>query len=136
MLEYFMRIWRLGRDLHRGFAPTSVLSRITSRPNSTSQSPLCACCFTTRRGAAVRGAARRSRPYGLCNVTLLATDAVVGLMAQHRSSRWLDAPVIPDALVCNIGDCLMRLVDVSTPHKVVSPPGHDHYSVAFFLDPI
>jgi isopenicillin N synthase-like dioxygenase len=26
-------------------------------------------------------------------------------------------------------------VYVSTPHKVVSPPGKDRYSVAFFLDP-
>jgi isopenicillin N synthase-like dioxygenase len=24
---------------------------------------------------------------------------------------------------------------VSTPHKVVSPPGRDRFSVAFFLDP-
>ena len=24
---------------------------------------------------------------------------------------------------------------VSTPHKVVSPPGKDRYSIAFFLDP-
>ena len=72
------------------------------------------------------------------NVTLLATDAVGGLMVQDRSGRWLDAPVVPDAFVCNIGDCLMRWsndVYVSTPHKVVSPPGKDRYSVAFFLDP-
>jgi isopenicillin N synthase-like dioxygenase len=46
--------------------------------------------------------------------------------------------VVSDAFVCNIGDCLMRWsndVYVSTPHKVVSPPGADRYSVAFFLDP-
>ena len=72
------------------------------------------------------------------NVTLLATDAVGGLMVQDRSGRWLDAPAVPGALVCNIGDCLMRWsndVYVSTPHKVVSPAGTDRYSVAFFLDP-
>ena len=54
------------------------------------------------------------------NVTLLATDAVGGLMVQDRSGRWLDAPVIPNTFVCNIGDCLMRWsndVYVSTPHK-------------------
>jgi isopenicillin N synthase-like dioxygenase len=58
-------------------------------------------------------------------------------MVQDRSGRWLDAPVIPGAFVCNIGDCLMRWsndVYVSTPHKVVNP-GVDRYSVAFFLDP-
>ena len=71
------------------------------------------------------------------NVTLLATDAVGGLMVQDRSGRWLDAPVISGTFVCNIGDCLMRWsndVYVSTPHKVVNP-GRDRYSVAFFLDP-
>jgi isopenicillin N synthase-like dioxygenase len=50
----------------------------------------------------------------------------------------LDAPIIPGAFICNIGDCLMRWTNdvyVSTPHKVVSPPGRDRYSVAFFFDP-
>jgi len=59
-------------------------------------------------------------------------------MVRDRSGRWLDAPVVPGAFVCNIGDCLMRWsndVYVSTPHKVVSPPNKDRYSVAFFLDP-
>jgi isopenicillin N synthase-like dioxygenase len=72
------------------------------------------------------------------NVTLLATDTVGGLMVQDRTGRWLDAPVVADAFVCNIGDCLMRWTNdvyVSTPHKVVSPPGRDRYSIAFFLDP-
>jgi isopenicillin N synthase-like dioxygenase len=59
-------------------------------------------------------------------------------MVRDRSGRWLDAPVVPGAFICNIGDCLMRWsndVYVSTPHKVVSPLGADRYSVAFFLDP-
>ncbi len=30
------------------------------------------------------------------NVTLLATDAIGGLMVQDRSGRWLDAPVVPN----------------------------------------
>ena len=139
MLDYFNRIWRLGRDLHRGFAldlglapdffeakldkPIATLRLLhyppVTRPPSDGQ-----------LGAGVH------TDYG--NVTLLATDAVGGLMVQDRAGRWLDAPVIPDAFVCNIGDCLMRWsndVYVSTPHKVVSPPGADRYSVAFFLDP-
>jgi isopenicillin N synthase-like dioxygenase len=71
------------------------------------------------------------------NVTLLATDGVAGLMVRHRSGEWLTAPSVPNAFVCNIGDCLMRWTNdiyVSTPHKVVSPPGRDRYSIAFFLD--
>jgi isopenicillin N synthase-like dioxygenase len=139
MLGYFNRVWRLGRDLHRGFAldlglapdyfesrldkPLAVL-RLLHYPPVTK--PLA----EGQLGAGVH------TDYG--NVTLLATDAVGGLMVQDRAGRWLEAPVMPGAFVCNIGDCLMRWsndVYVSTPHKVVSPTGMDRYSVAFFLDP-
>lgn len=139
MLDYFNRVWRLGRDLHRGFAldlgldPDFFESRL-DKPIATLRllhyPPVEAPLGEGQLGAGVH------TDYG--NVTLLATDAVGGLMVQDRSGRWLDAPVVPDAFVCNIGDCLMRWsndVYVSTPHKVVSPPGKDRYSVAFFLDP-
>jgi isopenicillin N synthase-like dioxygenase len=138
MLDYFNQLWRLGRDLDRGFAldlgldPDFFESKL-DRPNATlrllhyppGEKPLSG----GQLGAGVH------TDYG--NVTLLATDAVGGLMVQDRSGRWLDAPVIPGTFVCNIGDCLMRWsndVYVSTPHKVVNP-GLDRYSVAFFLDP-
>jgi isopenicillin N synthase-like dioxygenase len=138
MLDYFNRVWRVGCDLHRGFAldlgldPDFFESKL-DRPIATlrllhyppSEKPLSG----GQLGAGVH------TDYG--NVTLLATDAVGGLMVQDRSGRWLDAPVIPGTFVCNIGDCLMRWsndVYVSTPHKVVNP-GRDRYSVAFFLDP-
>lgn len=139
MLDYFNRVWRLGRDLHRGFAldlglaPDYFESKL-DKPIATLRllhyPPAKAPLPDGQLGAGVH------TDYG--NVTLLATDAVGGLMVQDRSGRWLDAPVVPGAFVCNIGDCLMRWsndVYVSTPHKVVSPPGADRYSVAFFLDP-
>ena len=71
-------------------------------------------------------------------VTLLATDGVGGLQVRSRTGDWLDAPHVPGAFVCNIGDCLMRWTNdiyVSTPHRVVSPAGRERFSVAFFLDP-
>lgn len=139
MLDYFDRMWRLGVLLHRAFArdlgldpaffadrfrkPMATLRLLHYPPSDT---PLA-------EGQMGAGA---HTDYG--NVTLLATDAVGGLMVRDRSGRWLDAPVILDAFVCNIGDCLMRWTNdiyVSTPHMVVSPPGRDRYSVAFFLDP-
>jgi isopenicillin N synthase-like dioxygenase len=139
MLDYFNRVWRLGCDLHRGFAldlglaPDFFESKL-DKPIATLRllhyPPVAGPLSEGQLGAGVH------TDYG--NVTLLATDAVGGLMVRDRSGRWLDAPVIPDAFVCNIGDCLMRWsndVYVSTPHKVVSPPGADRYSVAFFLDP-
>jgi isopenicillin N synthase-like dioxygenase len=139
MLDYFNRVWRLGRDLHRGFAldlglePDFFETKL-DKPIATLRllhyPPTAAPLSDGQLGAGVH------TDYG--NVTLLATDAVGGLMVQDRSGCWLDAPVIPDAFVCNIGDCLMRWsndVYVSTPHKVISPPNKDRYSVAFFLDP-
>jgi isopenicillin N synthase-like dioxygenase len=139
MLDYFNRVWQLGRDLHRGFAldlglePDFFETRL-DRPNATLRllhyPPVAAPLPDGQLGAGVH------TDYG--NVTLLATDGVGGLMVQDRSGRWLDAPIIPGAFICNIGDCLMRWsndVYVSTPHKVVSPKGLDRYSVAFFLDP-
>jgi isopenicillin N synthase-like dioxygenase len=139
MLDYFNRVWRLGRDLHRGFAldlglaPDFFEARL-DKPIATLRllhyPPVAGPVAEGQLGAGVH------TDYG--NVTLLATDAVGGLMVRDRSGRWLDAPVVPNTFVCNIGDCLMRWsndVYVSTPHKVVSPPGVDRYSVAFFLDP-
>lgn len=139
MLDYYNRLWRLGRDLHRGFAidlglePDFFETKL-DKPIATLRllhyPPVTAPLREGQLGAGVH------TDYG--NVTLLATDAVGGLMVQDRSGLWLEVPVIPDAFVCNIGDCLMRWsndIYVSTPHKVVTPPGRDRYSVAFFLDP-
>ena len=71
-------------------------------------------------------------------VTLLATDGVGGLEVRTRAGEWVKAPHVPGAFVCNIGDCMMRWTNdiyVSTPHRVVSPPGRERFSIAFFLDP-
>lgn len=71
------------------------------------------------------------------NVTLLATDGVAGLQVRRRDGDWVDAPSLPGAFICNIGDCLMRWTNdvyVSTPHRVRQPEA-ERYSIAFFLDP-
>ncbi len=71
------------------------------------------------------------------NVTLLATDGVAGLQVRTREGDWIDAPCVPGAFICNIGDCLMRWTNdvyVSTPHRVLRPAA-ERYSIALFLDP-
>jgi isopenicillin N synthase-like dioxygenase len=139
MLAYFTHMWELGRILHRAFAldlgiEPSFFDDKFRKPLATLRllhyPPVDRPLDEGQLGAG------EHTDYG--NVTLLATDTSGGLMVRDRSGRWLHAPVIPDAYVCNIGDCLMRWTNdvyVSTPHKVVTPPGKDRYSIAFFLDP-
>jgi isopenicillin N synthase-like dioxygenase len=139
MLSYFAQMWDLGRTLHRAFAldlgiAPSYFDDKFKKPMATLRllhyPPVVRPLNEGQLGAG------EHTDYG--NVTLLATDSSGGLMVRDRSGRWLDAPVIPGAYVCNIGDCLMRWTNdlyVSTPHKVVTPPGKDRYSIAFFLDP-
>lgn len=139
MLDYYNQVWRVSVTLHRAFAldlglDAAYFSGKFRKPMATlrllhyppTQTPL-------EEGQMGAG---EHTDYG--NVTLLATDSVGGLMVRDRDGRWLDAPIVPGGLICNIGDCLMRWTNdvyVSTPHKVVAPPGADRYSIAFFLDP-
>lgn len=137
MLDYYTRCWRAGVLIHRGFCldlgieedffedkldePIGILRLLHYPPSE-----------PTTDGRLGAGA---HCDYG--NITLLATDGVEGLQVQPRGRDWLDAPTIEGALICNIGDCLMRWTGdlyVSTPHRVVRPRDH-RYSVAFFLDP-
>ncbi len=136
MLGYFDRCWSLGRLLHRGFsldlgleedffedkldAPIATLRLLRYPP--------------AEPGAGAPGAGEHT-DYG--NVTILATDGVAGLQLRTRDGTWTPAPSLPDAFVCNIGDCLMRWtgdVYASTPHRVAAP-ARERRSVAFFLDP-
>ncbi len=139
MLAYFDAALKLGRDLHRAFAidlqcPANFFENKLHRPMAT----LRVLHYPPMPDSVAEGqlGAGEHTDYG--NVTLLATGEVGGLEVQTRSGEWLPAPVIPGAFVCNIGDCLMRWTNdvyVSTPHRVVSPPGRERYSIAFFLDP-
>jgi isopenicillin N synthase-like dioxygenase len=136
MLDLYQRLWAAGRLIHRGFsldlgieedffedkldAPIATLRLLRYPPRTTGDEGLGAGAHTD---------------YG--NLTLLATDGVAGLQLRPRGGDWIDAPSLPGALICNIGDCLMRWtgdIYVSTPHRVVRPAA-ERYSIAFFLDP-
>ena len=137
-LGYFDALWRLGLDLHLAIAvdlglspsffadkfdrPMATLRLLHYPPRAADQNDL-------------PGAGEHT-DYG--SLTILLTDDVGGLEVRRRDGTWIKAPPIPGAFVCNIGDCLMRWSNdtyLSTPHRVVSPPGRDRYSVAFFFDP-
>lgn len=139
MLAYFDAAWAVGRLLHRAFArdlgqqpgffedkldrPLATL-RLLHYPPQPAQAP-----------AGQLGAGEHT-DYGC--VTLLLTDEVGGLEVRRRDGTWIAAPHLPGAIICNIGDCLMRWTNdiyISTPHRVVNPAGRERFSVAFFLDP-
>jgi isopenicillin N synthase-like dioxygenase len=136
-LSYFDAVWKLGRDLHLAIAsdlalPPRYFEEKFDRPMAT----LRLLHYPPREVATSDIGAGAHTDYG--SVTLLLTDDAGGLEVRRRDGVWIQAPPIPNTFVCNIGDCLMRWsndIYVSTPHRVVSPPGRDRYSVAFFLDP-
>jgi isopenicillin N synthase-like dioxygenase len=135
---YFDAVLEVGRRLHRAFAldlgaDAHFFDDKLDRPLATLRLLRYPARFDagTPRGQAGAGT---HTDYG--NVTLLATDNVPGLQVQRRGGGWIDVPSMPDAFVCNIGDCLMRWsndVYVSTPHRVLAP-ARERLSIAFFLD--
>ncbi len=73
--------------------------------------------------------------YGL--LTLLGQDGLGGLQVRTPHG-WIDAPPIPGAFVCNIGDMLDRLTGGwyhSTPHRVRNAAERGRLSYPFFFDP-
>ena len=137
-LAYFNAVWGLGCDLHLSIAadlglPADYFADKFDRPMAT----LRLLHYPPRDAArAERLGGGAHTDYG--SITLLSTDDAGGLEVRRRDGTWIEAPPMPGAFVCNIGDCLMRWsndIYVSTPHRVINPPGRDRYSVAFFLDP-
>lgn len=73
--------------------------------------------------------------YGL--LTLLGQDRQGGLQVRI-GDRWIEAPPIKDALVCNLGDMLDHLTGGwyrSTPHRVLNSTGQARLSFPLFFDP-
>lgn len=137
-LAYFNAVWKLGVDLHEAIAadlalPPKYFADKLDRPMATLR------LLHYPPHSAARGdtlGAGEHTDYG--SITLLLTDDAGGLDVRRRDGTWVEAPPIPGAFVCNIGDSLMRWTNdiyVSTPHRVKNPPGRDRYSIAFFLDP-
>ena len=136
--RYFDATLDVGRSLHRAFALDLGLDEAffadkIDKPLATLR--LLHYPLPHDSAAPEQMGAGAHTDYG--NVTLLATDGVAGLQVRHRDGTWVDAPAVPGAFICNIGDCLMRWTNdiyVSTPHRVLKPAA-ERYSIAMFLDP-
>ena len=137
-LAYFNAVWRLGVDLHAAIAadlglPPGFFADKLDRPMATLR-----LLHYPPRAATSHDSVGAGEHTDYGSITLLLTDDAGGLDVRRRDGSWVEAPPIPGAFVCNIGDSLMRWTNdiyVSTPHRVKNPPGRDRYSVAFFLDP-
>jgi isopenicillin N synthase-like dioxygenase len=101
-----------------------ILFRIFNYPGVSSRAP-----STDRWGVG------EHTDYGM--LTILKQDDIGGLQVKSRHG-WIDAPPIPDAFVCNIGDMLDRMTRGlyrSTPHRVLNRSAVDRLSFPFFFDP-
>jgi len=68
-------------------------------------------------------------------LTILTADSP-GLQVLGRNNVWFDAPVIPDAYICNIGDMLQywtKDLYIATKHRVLT--GQPRVSLPFFFQP-
>ena len=73
--------------------------------------------------------------YGV--LTILKQDDAGGLQIKSKS-QWIEAPPVPGAFVCNIGDMLDRMTRGlyrSTPHRVRNVSNRGRLSFPFFFDP-
>jgi isopenicillin N synthase-like dioxygenase len=139
MLDYYTSLWKLGCLIHQAFCidlglPVDYFADKLDRPMATLR--LLHYPPMPNKLAMGQYGAGEHTDYG--NITLLATDDVGGLEIRTRSGKWLAAPPMPEAFICNIGDSLTRWSNdtyVSTPHRVVNRYARDRYSIAFFLDP-
>ena len=141
VLDYMAALKQLGHQLMKGLALSLGLEanyfverytgeplclfRIFHYPNSgKNQKP-----ETTQWGVG------EHTDYGV--LTILKQDDAGGLQIKSKG-QWLEAPVVPGAFVCNIGDMLDRMTGGyyrSTPHRVLNTAGRGRLSYPFFFDP-
>lgn len=75
------------------------------------------------------------------SITLLFQKDVPGLEVQASRTEWISAPLIPGAILVNVGDAMELWTNglfKSTIHRVTFLPEHNHldrYSMPFFFHP-
>ena len=140
VLEYIEALTQLGHHLMRGLSLSLGLEEHYFNKNYT-QDPLCLFRIfhypssKYSEQAEPQWGVGEHTDYGL--LTILKQDDTGGLQIKSKSG-WIDAPVLPNAFVCNIGDMLDRLTKGlyrSTPHRVLNKSNKSRLSYPFFFDP-
>jgi isopenicillin N synthase-like dioxygenase len=137
VLEYMSALTRLGHSLMAGISLSLGLEASYFASRYTADPLILFRIFNyppAKAGDDLFGVGEHT-DYGL--LTILKQDMSGGLEIKI-GSRWVDAPPIENAFVCNLGDMLDRMTGgryLSTPHRVRNPAGHDRLSFAFFFDP-
>ncbi|HKK22069.1 MAG TPA: 2-oxoglutarate and iron-dependent oxygenase domain-containing protein [Pseudohaliea sp.] len=70
-------------------------------------------------------------------LTFVAGDGTPGLQVCTQHGEWLDVPALPGSYIVNVGDMLQRWTNdhyVSAPHRVLSEPGRERFSLVTFFD--
>lgn len=141
ILDYMTAVTQLGHRLMEGIALSLGLPAAYFAERYTADPLILFRLFNypsqpVPEGLDVQWGVGEHTDYGL--LTILHQDDVGGL-AVHTPGGWIDAPPVPGAFVCNIGDMLDRMTGglyKSTPHRVKrNTSGRDRLSFPLFFDP-
>ncbi len=148
ILQYMAALTDLGHALMRGMAmslglePGHFRERLMADPLTLFRifhyppiTPKPEAAVTRKPEAEEEWGVGEHTDYGV--LTILKQDDVGGLQVKTHQG-WIDAPPVPNAYVCNIGDMLDRLTGGlyrSTPHRVQNVSGRSRFSFPFFFDP-
>jgi isopenicillin N synthase-like dioxygenase len=135
LAQRLMRLFALALDLPEGF-----FSPFINQPISACRANHYPALANAPEPGQLRAGAHSD--YGSLTI-LLPQDTAGGLQVQTRSGSWIEAPVIPDTFIINIGDLMARWTNdrwISTKHRVVTPPldadsTSRRMSIAFFHQP-
>ncbi len=145
VLAYLAAVTRLGHALMEGIALSLGLPADYFAARYTADPLILLRLFNypsrpVPAGSAALWGVGEHTDYGL--LTILRQDGVGGLQVKVPAPEgpvWIDAPPLPDAFVCNIGDMLDRMTGGlyrSTPHRVaINTSGRDRISFPLFFDP-
>ena len=138
VLDYIQALTRLGHTVMRGVALSLGLSAEYFHEHYTADPTILFRIFhyppSVRDDHAAWGVGEHT-DYGL--LTILRQDKHAGLQIKS-GSEWIDAPPLPNAFVCNLGDMLDRMsggLYRSTPHRVQNRGARGRLSFPFFFDP-